>query len=60
MKYVEIRDFNSLSDACIWVEQTLYDMEIDSGGIKGELLQLPDGRWRGSVITDEYQMELAI
>jgi hypothetical protein len=60
MKHIEITDFQNLSDACLWLESNLYDLEIGSNGIKGELFLLPDGRWRAAIIEDDFQMELKL
>lgn len=59
MKEIWIETFHDLNEAVMWQENLLWEEEM-KGGLKGEILQLPDGSWRVSVIRDNYQLELDI
>ena len=57
MRQVEIEQFNSLTDACMWLEKALYDYELVENDLKGEIV-LVNAQWRVSVITGTAQGEL--
>lgn len=59
MKEFVLESFSNLEDAVLWLEQTLYDLEIHHDDLKGELTKI-NNEWRVAVITGTAQYELDV
>lgn len=58
MTEITINDFNDLEDSLLWIEHELFERAMDHNYVKGEVLLLPDGRWRVSVMYGDGQIEM--
>ncbi len=59
MKEFRLEVFGSLEDAMMWLEQTLYELELHHDNLKGEITYI-NSQWRVSVIHDDPQLELPV
>ena len=59
MKEFRLEVFGSLEDAMMWLETTLYELELDHEFLKGEVTYI-NQQWRVSVMVDDPQLELPI
>lgn len=59
MKEFRLEVFGTLEDAMIWLENTLYELELDYEFLKGEITYI-NSQWRASVMVDDPQLELPI
>lgn len=59
MKEFRLEVFGSLEDAMMWLETTLYELELDHEFLKGEVTYI-NSQWRVSVMVDDPQLELPI
>lgn len=59
VKEFRLEVFGSLEDAIMWLENTLYELELDHEFLKGEVTYI-NSQWRVSVMVDDPQLELPI
>ncbi len=59
MKEFRLEVFGTLEDAMMWLETTLYELELDHEFLKGEVTYI-NSQWRVSVMVDDPQLELPI
>ena len=59
MKEFRLEVFGTLEDAMMWLETTLYELELDHEFLKGEVTYI-NQQWRVSVMVDDPQLELPI
>ena len=59
MKEFRLEVFGTLEDAMMWLETTLYELELDHEFLKGEVSYL-NNQWRVGVTIDDLQLELPL
>lgn len=59
MKEFRLEVFGTLEDAMMWLETTLYELELDHEFLKGEVTYI-NSQWRVGVTIDDPQLELPI
>lgn len=59
MKEFRLEVFGSLEDAMMWLENTLYELELDHDSLKGEVTYI-NSQWRVSVMVDDPQLTLPV
>ena len=59
MKEFRLEVFGNLEDAMMWLEQTLYELELDHESLKGEVTYI-NNSWRCAVTIDNLQLELPL
>ena len=59
MKEFRLEVFGTLEDAMMWLETTLYELELDHEFLKGEVTYI-NSQWRCAIMICDKQYELDV
>ncbi len=59
MKEFRLESFTNLEDAMMFLENELYELEVEHDDLKAEIT-LIDGQWRVGIMVETRQLELNV